>query len=565
MTPTSSTPILTGPPDDLDPDDLTNEPNTDTGDELIDNQLTDEKLAGDELADDDFEPTDSNSESIEPDDDNPADNSAERGPARKRVLPVWAIALLGLTGLGIIILGVFLATSTTQPTVADKSDGGASALAPPEARPQPLDPRQKYDKYGYDGANLSPNLSAVDRQAASGTQLLTGKDPSVSRGSNEHLTEADLRAVSPATGNASGYRTAGEQKATRRSQLNRQFDHQQAEREGIYKTMRRSPKSREQLADERADQRERDLDHRTAQTLLRQVELANQRMGNGPVTGSGAINDPDAPNMADYNRLKAMHGGQLPPSYQTYFAREIAADRTGSVPGAVSGSTGAVTTILPTGTRKAMNLGSSEMGNGFYGLTQPGIVAPMTGSARHSSIAAVIHGDGGAIKVRNGGSLKIRLLEETRLIVKGETLVLPAHTLLTGTCSISTDRLRVSVNTLRVGTTIYPITLTVYDIDGLAGLSVPGLADKNRLAQGLAQTGQQAISSPAYFIPQGSFGQQMGGQLAMQTTNTLFQGVRSLAQAKLTATQVTIKPNYRIFLKSEASANAGVGSDFSQN
>ncbi len=560
MTPTASNPATTGHPDYLDPDALTHQPDTDT-----DQELTDDRL---EPTDDEVEPTDSDLDLIEPDDDpesiepgdeDPSDNSAKRGPAKKRMRFGWEAALIGLTGLGILVLGIFLATPTTQPTIADKSDGGASALAPPEARPQPLDPRQKYDKYGYDGATLNPNLSAVDRQAASGTQLLTGKDPSVARGTNEHLTEADLRSVSPATGNAAGYRTAGEQKASRRSQLNRQFNQQQAEREAIYRTMRRSPKSREQLAEERADQRERDLDHRTAETLLRQVEVANQRMSNPAPAATSELTSPEALNMADYNRIKALHGGQLPRSYQPYFAREMTAERSGAEPGGTTGATGPVTTILPAGTRKAMNLGNADVGNGFYGLTQPGATASVASAVRHPAIAAVIHGEGDAIRVRNGGSLKIRLLEETRLLVRGETLVLPAHTLLTGTCSVGTDRLRVSVSTLRVGATIYPITLTVYDIDGLAGLSVPGLADKNRLAQGLAQTGQQAISSPAYFIPQGSFGQQVGGQLAMQTTNTLFQGVRSLAQAKLAAVQVTIKPNYRIFLKSEAS-NAGADS-----
>jgi len=46
----------------------------------------------------------------------------------------------------------------------------------------------------------------------------------------------------------------------------------------------------------------------------------------------------------------------------------------------------------------------------------------------------------------------------------------------------------------------------------------------------------------------------VGSQLAMQVTNTAFQGVRSLVQSKLTSVKVTVKPNYRIFLRAEQTA-----------
>ena len=141
--------------------------------------------------------------------------------------------------------------------------------------------------------------------------------------------------------------------------------------------------------------------------------------------------------------------------------------------------------------------------------------------------------------------------------VGSKWVTLPAHTLLAGTCSIGSDRVNIAVTSLRWGTDIYPISLNVFDLDGREGLSVPKLADKNRLAQSMASSAGQAVSSPYYFVPQGSFGQQVGSQLAMQVTNTAFQGVRSLLQSKLSAVKVTVKPNYRIFLRS-AQANSSL-------
>jgi len=168
------------------------------------------------------------------------------------------------------------------------------------------------------------------------------------------------------------------------------------------------------------------------------------------------------------------------------------------------------------------------------------------------SIPAVIHGDGDAVTVQQGSTINIRLLDETPLRINGKLVKLPAHTLLAGQCSISADRVNIAVTSLRLGNEIFPIRLTVYDLDGHAGLSVPQLAAKNQLAQSAASSAGQAVSSPYYFVPQGSFGQQVGSQLAMQVTNTAFQGIRSLVQSKLSAAKVTVKPNYRILLRAES-------------
>ncbi|MGF7218801.1 conjugative transposon TraM protein [Spirosoma lacussanchae] len=470
---------------------------------------------------------------------------------RKQILLLFGgfAFLLGVAIFG--FLGGFIASDTAP------ADGGASSLAPPEARPHHLDGKEKYDKYGFDAGSLNPTPSgAMDRQAAAGTQLLTGKDPSLSRGTNESLMDADLNTIRTQAGQTTQpYQTATERKKARYGQLKRQFDNQQAERDAIYRTMHRSPKGREQLAEERTAKRQRDLDQQTADVLLRQIETANQRMSSGTSAGGAAPATPSL-HMAEYRDLKAKYGGELPPSYRALFAREIAAEAGNSEAGTV-GQTNPVGEygIAPT-ERKAMPVSNS----GFYGLTTSGATSTVnrpggTPSPTGPSIPAVVHGDGDAVTVQNGSTLSLRLLEETTLRLNGRWVKLPAHTLLAGTCSIGTDRVNVAVSSVRLGNEIYPIRLTVYDLDGRAGLSVSKLADKNRLAQGLGNSAGQAVSSPYYFVPQGSFGQQVGSQVAMQVTNTAFQGVRSLVQSKLNSVKVTVKPNYRIILRSEQAAD----------
>lgn len=480
----------------------------------------------------------------------PGSETIQKGKAgRKQILLLLGgfAFLLGIAIFG--FLGGFI-SGDQKPKTNELTDSGASSLAPPEARPHGLDQREKYDKYGYEGKLSTPGRpSAIDRQSAASTQLLTGKDPSMARGSNETMTDAELAAINHQSKQSTvPYQTATERKSSRQSQLKRQFDHQQAERNAIYRTMHRSPKGREQLAEERTAQHERELDRETANALLRQIETTNQRSAGN--TSIGNLTRSASLNMADYQQLKKLHNGELPPAYRQYFNREIDAENTADTEHGEDRAAITSRGLSSTPTRKAIDLSSV----GFYGLANQ-IDGPNTHiSSQSQSIPAVVHGDGGTVTVHNGSTINIRLLEDTQLNVGGKWVNVPAHTLLSGTCSIGSDRVNIAVNTLRIGSDIYPVSLTVFDLDGHAGLAVPKLADKNRVAQSAASSAGQAVSSPYYFVPQGTFGQQVGSQLAMQVTNTAFQGVRSLMQSKLAAVRVTVKPNYRILLRADQQA-----------
>ena len=108
----------------------------------------------------------------------PGSETVQKGKMGRKQLFLLLGGFAFLLGVAIFgFLGGFI-TSDSARKPGNVSDRVASSLAPPEARPHGLDAREKYDKYGSDGASLNPTTTAaIDRQAASGTQLLTGKDP----------------------------------------------------------------------------------------------------------------------------------------------------------------------------------------------------------------------------------------------------------------------------------------------------------------------------------------------------------------------------------------------------
>jgi conjugative transposon TraM protein len=187
--------------------------------------------------------------------------------------------------------------------------------------------------------------------------------------------------------------------------------------------------------------------------------------------------------------------------------------------------------------------------NAFYGLKgerkQPDMI-PATPVP--NAIEAVIHGDADHVTVTNGSTIKLRLLQDIQV---GNFLV-PRNSLLSGECVISGERVQVLLSSLRVNSSIMPIKMRVYDIDGHAGIYVPDLAVKNQIAQTGAQTVTGGSLNMPYMIPSGgSMAEMLVGQTAVQGTNLAVNGIRTLAAKKMSQQKVTIRPNYRVYLKQD--------------
>ncbi len=471
--------------------------------------------------------------------------------SRKKVVVMLAPGIL-LIGIGIYgVQGGFITTGQTRTT---DSTATVVDLSPPQAKPHGLKNDVKYDN-SFSTGDLKPSSTKPqnDQQARTSSQMLTGQSAKVGLSSNEHLTETDLANVA----------TAGRAGTTvSKGSVNRQYlndnERAQREQERVMRTMYRAPKSREQLAEDQQSQDERTYNRQATERLLRQIEGSNRSSASSSsehLNGNGLDGKPLY--MDEYRKLKRANGGQLPAQYAELFKREIAADQDGQGVAAQRdnqlGRSQSNTIILPDG----YDAPTQNNRNAFYGTGGRALRATNMPNSNNMSIPAVIHGDGDVVAVSSGSTVKIRLLEDTQLLLNGEIVTLPANSLVSGICHIADERIMVTVNTLRQGNYLYETDLTAYDLDGRAGLRVPHLNEKNRVAQALGQTAQSAAMSPAYLIPQGGIGQQVGAQVAVQAGTTLFQGARALIQGKLSAPKASIKPNHRIYLKSGGRSGAG--------
>jgi conjugative transposon TraM protein len=465
------------------------------------------------------------------------------GRKKSLYLIAGVVFVLLLTVFGLI--GGYISTNPEPTdTVANSYD-----LTPPDANPKRMDARNKYD-LGY---SLSPNATssdALDRQAAESTQKLTGHGPGLKMTNNEGLTERDYREVQRANV-PTRYQTPAEAKQQQQRQFEQGNRRAVSDQNRVLRTLYQSPKSPEQRAEWQADREERDYNRRTTDAVLKQMELANSRaLGVTPATNVHASASTAEPlHMTEYKQLKQRFGGQLPATYLAYFKREAEADQNGTLDAVAAKSDENTTRILHT----ARSITTAT--HGFYGLNGRRSNSDVRFSAANLAIPAVVHGDGGPITLTDGSTVKIRLTEDTQLLLNGDRVSLPAHTLVSGICRINGERIQITVSNLRVGNALLSTNLTAYDLDGRLGLLVPNLQTKNRVAQTVAQSSQTAMNAPQYLISQGGFGQQVGAQMAVQAGSSIINGLRSLATSKLSATKVQVKPNYQLYLKAIQQAN----------
>jgi len=461
--------------------------------------------------------------------------TAKKLSLNKKQLAMFLIPIACLIGIGIFgVMGGFISTGQSN-----SADSTHLDLTPPEAKLKNQKGDEKYDK-DFTPSDLSPNRSgtnALDQHAAQNTEMLTGQNPTQRLGTNEYLTENDLREIEQRN-NKLKYASPTEQKQFQKRQFTKQSQRQLREQQRVLNTMYRSPKSKEQLTEERQDQADRDFNRHATEAVLRQIEMANQRnMGGQTEGGASPILSAEPLMSKEYLTLKKAYGGQLPAEYRTLFKKEIEAENKGLLKNEAEEPT----TLILTETEKRTT-------NGFYGANSAK-ASPKSARTNNTAIEAAIHGDGDKVVVENGSTLKIRLTETVQLLLNGERVTLPAHTLLAGTCQINGERISVTISSIRLGATLYQTNLTVYDLDGRAGLYVPKIREKNIMANSLGQSAQTAVASPSFFIQQGSLGQQVGTQMALQAGNSIFSGVRAYAQAKIANVKVTVKPNYKILLK----------------
>jgi conjugative transposon TraM protein len=182
-------------------------------------------------------------------------------------------------------------------------------------------------------------------------------------------------------------------------------------------------------------------------------------------------------------------------------------------------SFGASYSLLDTGKTK----GTSKPG--FFSLASEN--NPTEGQ---NAVRAVVEGTQTMV---DGGTLRMRLLEESWIA----GIHLPKETALYGRASLQGERLRVTVSFIRYGTSLFPVDLEVFDLDGLAGISVPGSMTR--------EVAKESVNEASSLIGITS----LDPSLKAQAASTGLDAVKKLISKKAKLVKVTVKSGYMVLLQ----------------
>jgi conjugative transposon TraM protein len=149
--------------------------------------------------------------------------------------------------------------------------------------------------------------------------------------------------------------------------------------------------------------------------------------------------------------------------------------------------------------------------------------------AADNAIEAVVHET--QILV-NGSVVKFRLLND--IYIAG-TLI-PKDNFVYGTASLSGERLEININSIRYQQSLFPTELEVHDIDGLAGIYVPGSITRD--------VAKQSVDNSMQGLEMGSLNPNIGVQAATAGISA----AKNLLSRKVRLVKVTVKAGYRVLL-----------------
>lgn len=163
--------------------------------------------------------------------------------------------------------------------------------------------------------------------------------------------------------------------------------------------------------------------------------------------------------------------------------------------------------------------------NGFYSIGNN-----KKEDAEDNDIPAVIHADQILI---NGSTVKLRLL--TDIYVNG--MLITKGNFVFGIASLENERLFINIPAIRSGNNLLPVSLTVYDMDGLAGIFIPGSISRDVARQSADQT-MQGIELTS-----------LDPSLKAQAAAAGIQAAKGLLSKKVKLQKAMVKAGYRVLLK----------------
>ena len=157
--------------------------------------------------------------------------------------------------------------------------------------------------------------------------------------------------------------------------------------------------------------------------------------------------------------------------------------------------------------------------------------APLT---EKNTISACVHT---RQTVTDGQTVRFRLLEP--MLVSGREI--PRNTSVVGVAKIQGERLNVLISSLEYHGNIIPVELAVYDMDGQAGIFIPGSMERSAAKEIVAGMGTSAGSSM-------NFSTDAGAQLAADLGKGLIQGTSQYFSKKMRSVKVHLKAGYKVLI-----------------
>lgn len=165
------------------------------------------------------------------------------------------------------------------------------------------------------------------------------------------------------------------------------------------------------------------------------------------------------------------------------------------------------------------------MANGFYSLDEP-VSEDVGGNA----ITAVIHEEQTLVA---GATVKLRLTNS--VFIQG--VLIPKDQFVYGTAALNGERLLVTINSIRYRNGLYPVELSVYDLDGMAGINIPGAITRDVAKQSADQSLQGlGLSS-------------LDPSIGMQAASAGIEVTKNLLSKRVKLIKVTVKAGYQVLLK----------------
>jgi len=147
-----------------------------------------------------------------------------------------------------------------------------------------------------------------------------------------------------------------------------------------------------------------------------------------------------------------------------------------------------------------------------------------------NAIEAIVHETQTLV---NGGTVKLRLLGD--VTINGN--LVPKDNFIYGTASLAGERLIVTINSVRYQNGLLPVALSVYDMDGQAGIYIPGAVTRD--------VAKQSTDNALQSVALNSLDPSIGAQAATAGIET----AKNLISKKVKLIRVTVKAGYHVLLK----------------